>query len=237
MTPETPLAMLTRSLLQSKLWYVKLLSLFVTQIVSKTYHISPGTSIEQVGAGEAVRRFVNIVCSGNKNISYNREWIIVLWMWTLANWISFLEVVFQQETLYSATWLTSTHTSKSSEPQEPRSAVTLQTEDLRGPGIQARVGKVSARPLAKVCCFSRWVSYWLCSVAFGLAQPWQRRARPFVTYLAPGKSPGDLHMKGLKTLNATFHWEEGFKGNAMTSTTKKIYLSSAIHPDDATHFQ
>lgn len=68
MTPETPLAMLTRSLLQSKLRYVKILSLFVTQIISKTYHVSPGTSIEQVGAGEAVRRSVNIVCSGNKNM-------------------------------------------------------------------------------------------------------------------------------------------------------------------------
>lgn len=177
----------------------------MTQTISKIYHISPGTSIVQVGAGEAVRRSVNTVCSGNKNISYNREWIIVLWMWTLADWISFLEVVFQQETLYSATWLTSTHTSKSTEPQEPRSAVTLQTEHLRGPGIQAHVGKVSARPLAKICCFSRWVSYWLCSVAFGFAQPWQRRAWPFATYLGRCKSPCDLRMKGLKTLNATFH--------------------------------
>ena len=159
MTPETPLTMLTRSLLQSKLWYVKLLCLFVTQIISKTYHISPGTSVEQVGTGEAVRRSVNIVYfSCNKNVSYKWQWIIVLWTRTITDWISFLVVVFQQETLYLATWLTSTHTSKSTELQQPRSAVTLQTEDLCGPGIQAHVGKISARPLAKICPFSHWVT-------------------------------------------------------------------------------
>jgi len=50
------------------------------QVISKPYHISPGTSTERVGTGEAVGRSANVVYSiCNKNTSYNWEWITLLW--------------------------------------------------------------------------------------------------------------------------------------------------------------